>query len=97
MEPTGCPETSVSNCHYWLRDNPEERSSDGPRLFRSGVLRERREEVTAEWGKLHIDELHDLYFPRCVVLVITSRWTKWVGHVARMDKKKCLRCFGGET
>ena len=26
LDPTGCPETSVRNYHYWLRNNPEERS-----------------------------------------------------------------------
>jgi hypothetical protein len=26
MEPIGCPETSVRNYRYWLRNNPEERS-----------------------------------------------------------------------
>jgi len=25
--PIGCPETSVRNCHYLLRNSPEERSS----------------------------------------------------------------------
>jgi hypothetical protein len=62
-----------------------------------GISRPRREEVTAKWGKLHIEELHDLYFSRCVVRVITSRWMKWAGHVARMGTKKCIQCFGGET
>ena len=27
MEPIGCPETSVRNCHYTLRNSPEEHSS----------------------------------------------------------------------
>jgi len=27
MEPISCPETSVNNYHYSLRDSPEERSS----------------------------------------------------------------------
>jgi hypothetical protein len=27
MGPTGCPETSVRNCHYSLRNNPEGRGS----------------------------------------------------------------------
>ena len=27
MEPIGCPETSVSNYHYSLRNNPERRIS----------------------------------------------------------------------
>jgi len=26
MGPIGCPETPVRNYHYWLRNNPEERS-----------------------------------------------------------------------
>ena len=33
--PIGCPETSVTNYHYSLRNNPEER---GSRLFRMVVL-----------------------------------------------------------
>jgi hypothetical protein len=27
MVPISCPETSVRNYHYWLRNNPEEHSS----------------------------------------------------------------------
>jgi len=38
MGPTGCPETSVMNYHYLLRNNPEERSSD---LLRCGSLKSR--------------------------------------------------------
>ena len=66
----------------------------GSRLLESGVLgwisRHRREEVTAEWEKLQIEELHDLYSSRCVFRVITSRWMKWAGHVARMGTKKFI-------
>ena len=36
MGPIGCPETSVRNCHYSLRNNPAERSSH---LFRGGSLK----------------------------------------------------------
>jgi hypothetical protein len=35
MGPIGCPETSVRNYHYSLRNNPEERSSH---LLRGGSL-----------------------------------------------------------
>jgi len=31
MGPMGCPETSVRNYEYSVRDNPEERSSHLPR------------------------------------------------------------------
>jgi len=34
----GCPETSVRNYHYTLRNNPEERSSN---LLRGGSLKSR--------------------------------------------------------
>ena len=34
LDPTGCSETSVRNCHYTLRNSPEERNSrDIPLLF----------------------------------------------------------------
>ena len=36
--PIGCPETSVRNYHYLLRNNPEERSS---KLLRGGSLKSR--------------------------------------------------------
>jgi hypothetical protein len=36
MGPTGCPDTSVRNCHHSLRNNLEERSSD---LLRGGSLK----------------------------------------------------------
>ena len=36
MGPIGCPETSVRNCHFTLRDSPEQRRSH---LFRGGSLK----------------------------------------------------------
>jgi len=38
LGPIGCPETSVRNCRYSLRNNPEERSSP---LLRGGILKSR--------------------------------------------------------
>ena len=38
MGPTDCPETSVINYHYWLRNSPEERSSH---LLGGGSLKSR--------------------------------------------------------
>jgi hypothetical protein len=35
MGPIGCPETSVRNCHYSVRNNPQERSSRKVLLFHS--------------------------------------------------------------
>jgi hypothetical protein len=38
MGPIGCPETTVRNYHYSLRNNPEDRSSE---LLRGGSLKSR--------------------------------------------------------
>jgi len=56
--------------------------------FENMVLRRifgsRRDEVTGEWRRLHIEELNDLYFSPNTVRVIKSIRMRWAGHVARM-------------
>jgi hypothetical protein len=46
-------------------------------VFENGVLRRifgpKRDEVTGEWRKLHIEELHHLYYSPTVVRVIKLR------------------------
>jgi len=42
----------------------------------------RRDEVTGEWRKLHIEELGDLYCSPNIVRVIEPRRMRWAGHVA---------------
>jgi hypothetical protein len=42
MGPIGCPETSVRNHHYSLRNDPEERRS---RLLHGGSLKSRTDEA----------------------------------------------------
>ena len=37
-------------------------------------------------GKLHNEELNDLYCSPNIVRVIKSRRMRWAGHVARMEK-----------
>ena len=39
-----CPETSAKNCHYYLRNNPEER---GSRVLRGRSLKSRILSVTS--------------------------------------------------
>ena len=60
------------------------------RLFENKVLRgifgPKRDEVTREWRKLHIQERNDLYSSPNTNRMITSRRMRWAGHVASMGE-----------
>jgi hypothetical protein len=59
-------------------------------VFENRVLRRifgpKRDEVTAEWRKLHNGELHNLYSTPDIIRQTKSRRMKWAGHVARMGE-----------
>jgi hypothetical protein len=59
-------------------------------VFENRVLRRifgpKREEVTGEWRKLHIGELHNLCSSPDIIRQIKSRRMRWAGHVARMGE-----------
>jgi hypothetical protein len=40
------------------------------------------------WRKLHNEELRDLYSSLTIIRVIKEMRLKWVGHLARMGKKR---------
>jgi hypothetical protein len=48
----------------------------------------KRDEVTAEWRKLHNEELRDFYSSPSIIIIIKSRRMRWAGHVARMGEKR---------
>jgi hypothetical protein len=58
------------------------------KVFENRVLRRvfgpKRDEVTGEWRKLHIEELNYLYSLPNIVRVVKSRRMRRAGHVARM-------------
>jgi hypothetical protein len=53
-----------------------------------GIFGPKRDEVTAEWRKLHNEELHDLCSSTSIIKVIKARRMSSAGYVARMGEKK---------
>jgi len=78
-------------CETWSLALREERRF---RVFENRVLRRifgpKRDEVTREWSKLHIEELNDLYSSPNIVRVIKSRRMRWSGHVMPMVAWRCI-------
>jgi hypothetical protein len=46
----------------------------------------KRGEVTGDWRRLHMEELHAVYFSANIVRVIKLRRIRWAGNVARMGE-----------
>jgi len=62
------------------------------RIFKNRVLRRisgrKRDTVTGEWRKLHIEELNDLYFSPNIFRGDQIEKIRWTGHVARMGDRR---------
>ena len=76
-------------CETWSLTLREERRL---RVFENRVLRRifgpMTDDLTGEWGKLHNEELNDLYPSPNIVWVIKPRRMRWAGHVASMGEKR---------
>ena len=74
-------------CETWSLTLREEHRL---RVFENRVLRRifgpKRDGVTGEWGKLHNEELNDLYYSPNIVQVIKLRRMRWAGHLAIMGE-----------
>ena len=73
-------------CETWSLTLREERRL---RVLRR-VFGHKKDEVTGEWGKLHNEELSDLYSLPTIVWVVKSRRTRWAGHVAGIGEGRGL-------
>ena len=69
-------------------------------VFENRMLRRifgpKRDGVTAEWRKLHNEELNDLYCSQNTQ-GIKSKRMRWADHVAFMGERRVIQGFGGET
>jgi hypothetical protein len=68
------------------------------RVFENRVLKRifgpKRDEVMAEWRKLHSEELHNLYSYPDIIRQIKSRQIRWsVMWHARETTEKCTMCW----
>ena len=76
-------------CETWLLTLREERRL---RVYENRVLRRvfgnKRDEIKAEWRKLHNEELHGLYYSPNIFRLIKSRRMKWTGHVVCMGERR---------
>jgi hypothetical protein len=60
------------------------------RVFKNRVLRilgPKRDEVTGGRRKLHNEKLHNLYSSPSIIRITKSRTMRWVGHIARMERR----------
>jgi hypothetical protein len=61
-------------------------------VFENRVLRRifgpKRDEVTGEWRKLHIEELHKFCSSPDIIRQVKSRRMRWAGHVACMGEER---------
>jgi len=75
-------------CETWSLTLREDRRL---KVFENRVPRiifgSKRDEVTREWGKLHNEELNDLYCSENIIGMIKSRRMRWAGHVALMGER----------
>ena len=61
------------------------------------IFRPKRDKVTGEWRKLHIEELNNLHSSPNNFRVIKSRKIEWLDHVAYLGGKRYIQVLGGET
>jgi hypothetical protein len=54
------------------------------------IFGSKRDNITRKWGKLHNEELTDLYSSPNIVRVIKSRNKMWAGNVARMRESRSV-------
>jgi hypothetical protein len=58
--------------------------------FLRRIFYSKRDVVTGQWRKLHIEELHNLYTSPVIMRQIKSRRMRWAGHMALIGEERKL-------
>ena len=81
----------LCGCEIWSLTLREECKL---RVFNNRVLRRifgpKKDKVTAEWRKLHNEELNELYTSPNIFQVIKLRRMRWMGHVTRLGESRVV-------
>jgi hypothetical protein len=64
-------------------------------VLRRKIFGPKRDEVTAEWRRLHDEEIYTLDFSPNIIRVNPSRRMRWAGHVAHM-RERCIHDFSSK-
>jgi hypothetical protein len=51
------------------------------------TIRPKRDEITGEWRKFLVEELHHLYSSPDIIRMTKPRRMRWAGHVAHVGEK----------
>jgi hypothetical protein len=63
----------------------------------SRIFGPKRDEVTGEWRKLHVEELRDLYSSPSIIRIIKSRRMRWAGNVTELERRGTLLDYWRES
>jgi hypothetical protein len=57
------------------------------------IFRQKRDEVTVDWRRLHNEEFHNLYSSTNIIRMMKLRRMRWAGHVARIGRSEMHKEF----
>jgi hypothetical protein len=85
-------------CETWSTTLREEQSLiEFENRVLTKIFGAQRQELTAEWRKLHNEDLHGLYFLSNIIKVIQSVSMRWRGYVVHSERIKLCTAFDGES
>jgi hypothetical protein len=76
----------TDNTDIQYQDNAETANVLKMMMMMMMIIREKTDDVTGGWTKMHNEELHNLHSSLNIITMFKSRKIKWVEHVERIGK-----------